>query len=756
MTSELLASYLDRCCEIFAAEGVRKRCCALATRLCDELDLDQVDFRNPLSMFLEAALSRAFMAAYNDEDYRLALRFAEAAGQVAERIGRHEVAVARSENNRALALMELGQFVAADALFRRALDRMRDIEDSFDLKGTISANLAAMTAMRSDSGISRSEVPTTGGIRYALRPESRNQEALEALSRGRVAEAAEIFRSLAAAPGLEASTRAVLLSNLADAQRQSGQIGAARSTLEAAIAQCEQDNYDGQGLAGLLYAHAAILSHSAADVDRQETIIDNLKRAWDIARRVAVHSRLSLLVLGMLAQRRLVQGDLLRARSIAERAIEIYDAMRASTGRTEEELAGLFVIIRQVVELRLFIAVHEQAPLEVAALMQRAKARYWAEALGSRAPSAAEQRTAPQRLAAQDLGNLVGFGGTLFEFFVGPNATFLIAVHNRQIGAHRIDIGEQGLCERIAGFEQDLASGLNVRDRIDELSELLFGAVDVTWPDDRVVVICPDGPLWRFPLHLLRLPSRPQALGDEAPCFSVPSVDVLQQIRNRPFQPRFRHALVVACDGGSSPEERLADPGEEIAFVRAAFEATGTTQVLGSRHGVDGPATPERVLQRLPGATHIHFLAHADGGSDTREAGIVLEGGGEAGRLTASQVQALTLQADLVVLAVCESSLGRASPGEGLASLGRAFLLAGARCVVATLWEVPDGNIREFFRTFYAALAGQSPARAYWSARRAYETRHGRDRTFAALVMIGDGDTEGERFDMNHLARPDP
>ncbi|MFK7957717.1 MAG: CHAT domain-containing protein [Lysobacterales bacterium] len=59
------------------------------------------------------------------------------------------------------------------------------------------------------------------------------------------------------------------------------------------------------------------------------------------------------------------------------------------------------------------------------------------------------------------------------------------------------------------------------------------------------------------------------------------------------------------------------------------------------------------------------------------------------GRLMAWEVlENLNLKAQLVALSGCATALGQGAPGEGLRGLTRAFSIAGARRVTASLWPV--------------------------------------------------------------------
>jgi CHAT domain-containing protein len=101
----------------------------------------------------------------------------------------------------------------------------------------------------------------------------------------------------------------------------------------------------------------------------------------------------------------------------------------------------------------------------------------------------------------------------------------------------------------------------------------------------------------------------------------------------------------------------------------------------------------------------------------------------------------LNLPVDMVVLSACETAIGSEIQGEGLESLARGFMYAGASRLVASLWQVDDESTGEFMKLFYRGVLTKHlrPAAALREAQLQMRTTQWRDPYYwAGFVFLGD------------------
>lgn len=144
----------------------------------------------------------------------------------------------------------------------------------------------------------------------------------------------------------------------------------------------------------------------------------------------------------------------------------------------------------------------------------------------------------------------------------------------------------------------------------------------------------------------------------------------------------------------------------------------------------------------------LHLAVHgiANTAQPDRAALVLLSDptAGEDGFLQASEIVHLRLGADLVVLSACDTGVGPIAGEEGTATLSRAFLLAGAKTVISTLWPIEDQSSLFLMEQFYLHLEENEPTnRALTDAKRDAIQKFGRavgPYYWAAFTIEGAGD----------------
>ncbi len=264
---------------------------------------------------------------------------------------------------------------------------------------------------------------------------------------------------------------------------------------------------------------------------------------------------------------------------------------------------------------------------------------------------------------------------------------------------------------------------------------------------DEIFVI-PDGLLAYLPLEVLSPTTPALPLGATHRFTYGPSASVLAALSGPSGERRWERTILAvgnpALDerpgvtsttyrGGEMRLASLPFAAAEAEAITDMFSDAGADLLVGRR------ATVERWLAMDPGRyRYLHFAAHAQV-SDRRPAStrLVLAGS----HLDLPAIRRLNLQADLVTLSACETGLGRRIRGEGIIGLPYAFLAAGARATLVTLWRVADRSTADFMKEFYQEVHdGRAPAEALLNVRRRWISAGGlaaHPSRWAPFILVG-------------------
>jgi CHAT domain-containing protein/tetratricopeptide (TPR) repeat protein len=384
----------------------------------------------------------------------------------------------------------------------------------------------------------------------------------------------------------------------------------------------------------------------------------------------------------------------------------------------------------------------------------------------------------PQPLDAAGVAAALEPGTVLLAYSIGIDKGLLFAVTGRSAAGNGprlevfpLTVGANELAGQVAEFRSLLLRGQTspvFEAALDGqgrrlYDELVAPAAAAIGRAERLL-ISPDGALFHLPFGALLRPGEPPSfLAEAKPVHSVLSVTLYSALHKhrRPVDPG--SPVVVFADptpAGPPSSTRTARSGMRRFQISLAplpgarDEARGLAALFGPAASVwmGGEATESRAKSLPRSLRYLHFATHAllDPRSPldsalalTASGGPAGQAGAENGLLQAWEIFDLRLDADLVTLSACDTGLGKDAGGEGLIGLTRAFQYAGARSILASLWEVNDRSTALLMQRFYAELkAGASKdvalQRAQLSLLRQKGGRFTHPYHWAAFELIGD------------------
>jgi CHAT domain-containing protein len=354
-----------------------------------------------------------------------------------------------------------------------------------------------------------------------------------------------------------------------------------------------------------------------------------------------------------------------------------------------------------------------------------------------------------RRLDASAIRRGLAPNEALLEYLSTPERLLLFIATRDQLRWKEIPAGSIELSERVRLAREKISARSNeadgaLRALYDQLIEpakssgLLAGV--------QTLVIVPHAALVYLPFDVLRAPptnGRSRFLVQDYAITTLTSASALPMLRERPDATTDQRASVFAPLPNSLPSTRAeadavghALAGSRVIVGNGASEPALREALLRSRivhiasHGVLNPDSPmfSNIETAAPSSSSAR---HPD----------------NDGRLDTYEVLSMNVRSWLVFLSGCETALGYSwsnafNHREDHATLAQAFLLSGARNVVATLWPIDDRGAAEFAREFYRALPTSSPSLALALAQRKFieSSQYAAPYYWAGYVLSGSGD----------------
>jgi CHAT domain-containing protein len=622
----------------------------------------------------------------------------------------------------------------------------------------------ALSLQIADSAVSQAQTEVELGNSYGL--VARMDAARSAFQRA--------IRLSGRAPLVEASA----LAGLARIERDGGDLGAARSAINRALAITEKIRL------GVIRPDQRV-SFLASRRAYYEFYVDLLMRfdrlrpgagfdteAVAASEQARARSLLDLLVAGRTSMRQGIPVELEREKlAIGERIVHLQALLSSESLSLPDDEA-------QRVERDLSRAEEEEKDLDAA--IQRDQ------------PGATARRQ-PRSLSLREIQELLDEHTALLEYFLGEDGSYLFVVTRQGLSAHslprRRDLA--ALVDRVSSAVSKysrLRAQYLARDAYG-LYRALISPAAAEIRGKSHLILAPDEFLHSLSFEVLLTGPVPDAgartrdwpfLIRERSVSYVPSAGVMAQLlTERPrneASPEPGKLFVGFGDPGETPARDrnaaivsgvtgiCASPGERQAGRRTARAADGAgPQALpGARDEVcriarlfpadqaavfTGPDATEENVKTSPlvaSARNLHFAVHGFlDESHPDRSGLQLARGSssvEDGLLRVREISNLDLHADLVVLSACQSGMGRVISGEGLIGMSRAFLYAGAGSIVVSLWKVDDEATSDLMVSFYSqlrAVGDKSEALRRAKLELIDQSRYSHPYFWAAFILVG-------------------
>src|SRR5713101_4740225 len=356
----------------------------------------------------------------------------------------------------------------------------------------------------------------------------------------------------------------------------------------------------------------------------------------------------------------------------------------------------------------------------------------------------------------------------VLEYVLSEPHSYCVWISKTKAGLEVLPAGRKRIEELTQQYLAEVRAKRDNNVLAKQLHSVLLGALPAETNRERLIV-SPDGMLNQLPFDTLRDPTG-AFLVESRTISYAPASTVLTVLRTAKVAQAPRHTFLGVGDVPYQNQGHVSSKLEKPSAIGQRIER-GFSDTFGTALS-DLPQTREEVLSvsrivgndgiLLLGATAtetafkseplsdfkiVHIAAH--GFSDTQfpeRSGLVLgvdPNSRDDGLLQVREIIRLHFNADLVTLSACNTGVGKLQGEEGITNLVDAFLVSGAKAVVASLWSADDTYTSALMERFYTHIAeGQDKAAALRHAKIDLQAKYGRQVPpyyWGAFILFGDG-----------------
>jgi len=333
---------------------------------------------------------------------------------------------------------------------------------------------------------------------------------------------------------------------------------------------------------------------------------------------------------------------------------------------------------------------------------------------------------------------------TVLAYFLHKQQLIIFAMNAQTLICHEIPDGGEQLEGVLPFLHARIQMGLPlheqpsqqqiIRKLLQKLYTLLIAPVHALLPEPSgLLTIVPYGPLHSLPFHALFDGAR--FLIEDFQIHYLPASTMLS------FSHAPDHASETCDESRRSNFPLLFGYSGDGQLPHALEEAKLLTDILQGTCYLEKDATITRLEQEAPGSSLIHIATHGENRLDAPNFSSVLLADGKLNAIDAFNLN--LRDCELVTLSGCETGLSLIGGGDEQLGLGRAFLAAGAKTLVMSLWPVEDKRTCELMEIFYRnLLQGASKVQALRLAQCEFlsrsESAYAHPYFWAAFRLVGD------------------